>query len=236
MALLKSIPEKLENNPAEGPSLSLIAPSAPPLLLSHQATSVPAKVYYRQGSQLVVLGWAPLFSSPRQQKHSSFQEFVRLKVDPDHAAWAVPGLAVGNEDDGRAVATSIRTGSCLAISDSSFKKDQQGTASWTVQDEDSFGALASSLIAPRNPEHQGAYRSELAGLLFGVAALVDFLHCQYHDITESAAVTIGCDGLQALLHAASNIDFTSTKMAQFDLRSNKDNPEKKAQHLGKLSM
>jgi hypothetical protein len=156
--------------------------------------------------------WAPLSTGPRQQKPTSFQEFIRLNVHPD-AAWAVKGLTVGNEDDGRAVATSISNGSCLAISDGSFK-DQHGTASWTVQGDDSFGALGSSLISPGNPEDQSAYRSELAGL-FGIATIVDLL-CQYHDIT-GGTVTIGCDGLQALLHATSSVDFTSTRMAQFDL-------------------
>jgi hypothetical protein len=121
---------------------------------------------------------------------------------------------VGNKDDGRAVPTCIRNGSCLAISDGSFK-DQHGTASWTVQGEDSFGALGSSLITPGNPEDQSACRSELAGLFLGIATIVDLL-CQYYDITEGT-VTIGCDGLQALLHATSSVDFTSTKMAQFDL-------------------
>jgi hypothetical protein len=70
------------------------------------------------------------------------------------------------------------------------------------------------LITPGNPEDQSASRSELAGL-FGIATIV-YLLCQYRDITEGT-VTIDCDGLQALLHATSNIDFTSTKMAQFDL-------------------
>jgi hypothetical protein len=120
---------------------------------------------------------------------------------------------VGNKDDGRAVGTSIRNGSCLAISDGSFK-DQHGTASWTVQGEDSFGALGSSLITPGNPEDQSAYRSELAGL-FGIATIVNLL-CQHYDIAEGTVI-IGCDGLQALLHAISSVDFTSTKMAQFDL-------------------
>jgi hypothetical protein len=174
-------------------------------------TAVPAKVY-RQGSLLVVIGWAPISTSPRQQKSTSLQEFVRLNVHPD-AAWAVKGLTVGNEDDGRAVATSISNGSFLAISDGSFK-DQHGTASWIVQGEDSFGAFGSSLITPENPEDQSAHRSELAGL-FGIATIVDLL-CQYYDITEGT-VTIGYDGLQALVHATSSVDFTSTKMAQFDL-------------------
>jgi hypothetical protein len=72
----------------------------------------------------------------------------------------------------------------------------------------------SSLITPANPEDQSAYGSELARL-FGIATIVNLL-CQYYDITEGTA-TIGCDGLQALLHATYSIDFTSTKMAQFDL-------------------
>jgi hypothetical protein len=174
-------------------------------------TAVPAKVY-RQGSLLVVTGWAPISTSPRQQKPTAFQEFVRLNVHPD-AAWAVKGLTVGNEDAGNAVATSISNGSCLAISDGSFK-DQHGTTSWTVQGEDSFEAFRSYLTTPGNPEDQSASMSELAGL-FGIATIVDLL-CQYYDITE-CTVTIGCDGLQALLHATSSVDFTSTKMAQFDL-------------------
>jgi hypothetical protein len=62
----------------------------------------------------VVTGWTPISISPKQQKPSSFQEFVRLNVHPD-AAWAVKGLTVDNEDDGRAVATSISNGSCLAM-------------------------------------------------------------------------------------------------------------------------
>ena len=118
-----------------------------------------------------------------------------------------------NEDDGKAVAESIKNGCCIAISDGSFK-DEFGTASWIVQGEDEFGSLEGSLVTPGNPEDQSAYRSELAGL-YGIAAIVNLL-CQYHKITEGS-ITIGCDGLQALLHGTSTVDFIPTKMAQFDL-------------------
>ena len=71
------------------------------------------------------------------------------------------------------------------------------------------------MVTPGNPEDQSAYQSELAGL-YGIAAIVNLL-CQYHKITEGS-VNIGCgDGLQALLHRTSTIDFIPTKMAQFDL-------------------
>jgi hypothetical protein len=106
-----------------------------------------------------------LFNSYRKQH----------KVYPD-AAWALAGLTVSNEDDVRAVATSISNGSCLAISDGCFK-DQHGTASWTVQGENSFGALGSSLNTPGNPDDLSAYKSELAGVSPWIAISKSVLSC-----------------------------------------------------------
>ena len=174
-------------------------------------SACPAKVF-KQGSLLALSGWAPAIKPPTHQATSSFSEYVKKNVHPD-AAWAVTRFIASNADDGKAVAESIKNGCCVAISDGSFK-DEFGTASWIVQGEDEFGSLEGSLVTPGNPEDQSAYRSELAGL-YGIAAIVNLL-CQYHKITEGS-ITIGCDGLQALLHGTSTVDFIPTKMAQFDL-------------------
>jgi hypothetical protein len=106
-------------------------------------------------------------------------------------------------DGGTILATVIQQESCIAVSDGSFK-DQHGTAAWVMEAETSRGCIVGDCVTPGNPSDQSAYRSEIAGL-FAIGLMASVL-CEHHHI-QSGRITIGCDGLSALLNSSTDEDF-----------------------------
>jgi hypothetical protein len=84
----------------------------------------------------------------------------------------------------------------VAISDGSYK-DNFGTAALTIEPDNptSNNCVLATNVVPGRPEHQSSYRSELSGL-WGIVTMIQCL-CDKYGIT-SGAVTVGCDGKEAL--------------------------------------
>ena len=115
---------------------------------------------------------------------------------PSGSKWAVENAVF--TDDGTIIAEAIRLGTCIAISDGSFK-DGIGTASWVLEGSSSEGRIIGQCMSPGQVREQGSYRSELAGQ-YALATMVNLL-CSFFDIT-SGQVVIACDGLSALTNSS----------------------------------
>ena len=166
-----------------------------------------------QASRVILTGFQCTVDKLQEEQSMphSFREFVEASAHPN-TTWAFQALEVV---DGQAVAAAIQNGTCTGVSDGSFK-NSFGTASWTIQGEDTERRIRGSCITPGNPEVQSAYRSELAGL-YGIVSMIELI-CMYFMI-EKGTVEVGCDGLQALKQATFNSDITNPKYPQFDLIS-----------------
>jgi hypothetical protein len=128
------------------------------------------------------------------------QEHVRTTLTetidglPLSSRWAVDCFSA--PDNGAAVAESIRVGTAVAISDGSYK-DEFGTSALTLEPlvPNSGNCILATNVIPGRPEDQSSYRSELGGL-WGIVTMITCV-CQAHGIT-SGAITVGCDGIEAL--------------------------------------
>ena len=143
---------------------------------------------------------------------------------PTTLAEAIEHLPPGNQwavrrfdstDNGDRVAQAIRAGTAIAISDGSFK-DRFGTAAIVIEAEDSEHNIIAVNVVPGNPEDQGAFRSELAGL-FGQVILVNTI-CAVHQITQGT-IECGCDGKAALEKMFNPDADADTNGQHFDLLS-----------------
>ena len=86
--------------------------------------------------------------------------------------------------DLRPIIASLRDGSARAVNDGSFK-DKFGTSAFTIVDANVCSILG------LNPDDQGAYRSELAGLFAILLSVI--LICSVGRHYE-----VGCNGLSVL--------------------------------------
>ena len=173
-------------------------------------TALPATVTL-QRTQINLTGYAET-TIPSQEQHlpQSLAEHIATTIHKD-ARWAVAEFVAN--DNGNIIADSIRQGSCVAISDGSFK-NSYGTACWSLQGDTDEGRIFGPCIVPGNKDDQSAYRSELAGL-YGLVTMIEAV-CHVHNIKEGK-VEIGCDGIQALRYGTEDSDITPSKYPQFDL-------------------
>jgi hypothetical protein len=153
-------------------------------------------VLERRGATLVSTGYSSNSSVFQNQRStprpSSFKEYA-ASLPPD-ARWVFERFQSA-ETSAVQIAEAIRTGTCIGVSDGSFK-DAFGTASWilcpTGQNSD---CIAADLVVPGHSLDQSAFRSELAGL-YGLVTAVDSI-CKFFQLC-SGSVEIACDGKEAL--------------------------------------
>ena len=118
----------------------------------------------------------------------------------------------------RKLATSIRNGTAIAVSDGSFSEDLgQGTASWVITTMDKKNLSTAGAIAPGPASCQSPYRSEMLGLLGILEEL--YYRCIEWNI-RSGKCTIFCDGISAL-HIVQDVTINSisTRYKSCDLLS-----------------
>jgi len=156
-------------------------------------------------------GRAETITTAEDQRPRNLLE--RLRQGPPSRIWATEACLV--EDNGERFAEAIRAGTAIAVSDGSFK-DKFGTAACIFQDESGAGRFVVLNVAPGGPDDQGAYRSELSGL-YGIVCTLEQV-CIEHSITQGA-VTIGCDGEEALLRSVVYKRPVDSTYSDFDLIS-----------------
>ena len=165
---------------------------------------------------------------------------IALACLPKSEEWATQHMYV--KDNGTAIAQAIRNDTAVAVSDGSYDPEfQTGTSAFILienindlpQDtldtkgrhpafaenanrrppNDSDNTIRGSNQVPGSPEHQGAYRSELAGILAVLIILQEL--CRIHDI-QSGSITIGLDG-QGAKEEAEDDDRLSATQPAFDM-------------------
>ena len=115
----------------------------------------------------------------------------------DGFTWAISEMS--HDDNGLAIATALRQGTAIAVSDGSFK-DSQGTAAFIIEGASLEGRLVGVNVIPGEEDSQSPYRSELGG----VAGILEALHCIcIAQTVTSGHVTVGLDGEQAMKQAFS---------------------------------
>jgi hypothetical protein len=156
---------------------------APDLLTLEPATVQNMRSYRR------ITGSARIDLQPEDETHDEWLDELQ---NPAEFSWLTS--LVTTNDDGEWIAQAIRDGVAVAISDGSFK-DEFGTASWTLQGEDDYNAIKGRCSVPGPAEWQGAYRSELCGLLGIIYCAITL--AKKKGIT-TGKLRVGCDGLSAL--------------------------------------
>ena len=159
-------------------------------------------------SHIILTGYSEVIKTDHEKV--SLAEFVKTSLHVD-ARWAVQNFL--STDGGQYVAEAIENGTCIAVSDGSFK-EQFGTASWSIQGPTEVHQLSGSCIVPGHAKDQSAYRSELSGL-YAIIIMVEAV-CNVFEI-KSGAVEIGCDGISALRQGIVDTDTINPHQPQFDL-------------------
>jgi hypothetical protein len=133
------------------------------------------------------------------------------KALPRLDQWAIDEC--WHSDNGLHLATALRHGTALAISDGSYKQDR-GTSAFLLQGplKAQFRILGVNRT-PGAPADQSAYRAELSGIS-GILALLSLL-CQIHQI-HKGSIRIGLDGDSAMKEA-SGFHPLSAEQPSFDL-------------------
>ena len=127
--------------------------------------------------------------------------------------WAIKEVTIS--DNGIALATAIRNGTAIAVSDGSYK-DGRGTAAFILEISDQFqaaGRIVGVNVIPGETEDQSSYRSELGGVS-GIVETARIL-CNIHDI-NSGAIEVGLDGEQAMKNVFGDWPLYPTQ-ADYDL-------------------
>jgi len=91
------------------------------------------------------------------------------------------------------IAMAIITGTCLAMSDGSFK-DSLGTMAWILMDTVKAKLFGSTTV-PGSAIDQGSFHRELAGI-YSTICMANHV-CKYYSI-QHGSITFGCNGLSAL--------------------------------------
>jgi len=134
-----------------------------------------------------------------------------LTSQGDDVTWA---LGTSLPLDGASLAAAIASGTCMGVSDGSFKENF-GTAAWILVDpqHEDF-RISGECVVPGDPRDQCSFRSEVAGL-FSLCQMVRLL-CEFYEVDEGQ-VTIACDGTEALYRVFAE-DFEPTpRDNHFDL-------------------
>ena len=147
----------------------------------------PAIVEHR-GSTVIFWGARPLEPLPPPRRF----DFISTVLNDEAASWAFKSFQT--QDNGKAVAATIRDGTCIAVSDGSYK-DNLGTAAWTIGSITATSWIEGRTWIPGSAKDQCSARSELGGL-YSLVRLVGII-TKYYQI-NSGGVTIGCDGLGPL--------------------------------------
>jgi hypothetical protein len=127
-----------------------------------------------------------LFETPTTEAASNKVHSI-LASRPEGFRWAIAEMDA--DDDGGAIAHALIKGTATAVSDGSFK-NQQDTSAFIIEGASGEGWLAGVNV--------GACRSELGG----VAGIVEALSgiCEARGVTEGH-VEVGLDGEQAMKEA-----------------------------------
>jgi len=171
-------------------------------------TALPATV--EQLHQLLVL---TRFGPIRPVSNITQLTTLRATIAPllTDARWTVKDFS--ESDDGSHIAQAIIDGTCIPVSDGSYK-DNRGTAFWIMEGSDSEFRLQSPLNIPGHHSDQTAYRSELGGLC-AIVTMVSVL-CQHYSITKGS-VEIACNSLSTLNRITEDHHVIRPNTPQFDL-------------------
>ena len=127
-------------------------------------TALPATVENAR-SLLVLTGYGLI--SPPSIKTSPPDLRATITALPDSARWAVQDFQA--RDNGRHIAQSIREGTCIAVSDGSYK-DNQGTAFWIIEGMDLSYKLQGALDIP-------GHTTENSGMSHGTCGIIATKSC-----------------------------------------------------------
>jgi hypothetical protein len=109
----------------------------------------------------------------------------------------------------------------IAVSDGSYNpKLGMGSAAWILSSKCGKHRLSGGGLVPGHKDIQSAYRSETAGILGSMIAIIKYLQHYNGQITIGCQITVGCDGKSALYTTMKRDrqSFTSTE-ASFDIVS-----------------
>jgi hypothetical protein len=103
-------------------------------------------------------------------------------------AWSVDCVTIN--DDGNDIAVAIRSGTCRAVSDGSYKEGR-ATSAFTLHGNNPAYCITACNAVSSTCKDACAYRGELGGI-FGTLMMMEVL-CRLHNITSGLA-TLGLDG------------------------------------------
>jgi hypothetical protein len=131
-------------------------------------------------------------------------------VNQKHS-WATETLL--HMDNGVSVAQAIRDGTCLAVSDGSFKASRSTSAFLLEGSAGGSGRIYGTNRVPGQRMDQDSYREELGGIL----GVLHTAHCiaMIHGV-RSGCIRLGLDGEEAMKQAAI-VGPIHPKMRSFDL-------------------
>jgi hypothetical protein len=161
------------------------------------------------GDFWILTGYGAISATPQQQQRQSLFESVQ-DADPG-MTWAFEDVQI--VEDGRTIAAAILNGTCIGVSDGSFK-DGFGTAAWVLEGSDSTGRIRGNATVPGADADQCSYRSEIAGL-YAMVRMVQKV-CEFHDIQEGT-VELCCDGESPLRRCAKEQWITLATEQHFDM-------------------
>ena len=170
---------------------------------------LPRATITRAGNRIWLTGYAR--QQPSSTRPKPFDVWTIATSLSSTERWAVENILM--TDNGEAIAQALQEGTCVAVSDGSFK-NSHGTAAWVLEGPTAEGRITCPLTTPGRPEVQSAYRSEAAGL-YGIATAVKII-CQVFAIRKGECV-IACDGEAALKECTDKDPNIFIKAAQYDL-------------------
>jgi hypothetical protein len=126
-----------------------------------------------------------LLDATIQQQKSTREAFCEFL--PEQTRWILEHFHMP-ADNGLYIAESIRSHSCIAVSDGSYEPNLcTGAAATTIQGASSYHAIRAECVTPATKSVQGSYRSELAGLYQTVVSV--HVLCKHYAITDG---TVDC--------------------------------------------
>jgi hypothetical protein len=144
---------------------------------------------FTRGNSLITEGSQP-WIRPVAKSFTNIQEYMQTQPKWQ---WLLPSLSFPS-DECSALAIDIQQGTCIAVSDGSFK-DSRGTASIVIEGQDSRSRLRCDVVVSGDETSQSAYRSELTGIMAAVNIIEAI--CEFFKIS-AGAVTMVCDGKSGL--------------------------------------
>ena len=100
--------------------------------------------------------------------------------------------------NGRAVATSIKNGTAIAVTDASIYSSTIGTAAWVIQCPASGSRCLGRVRVPIGSSDMNSYRAEIFGIYSILLATKEL--CSFYSIS-SGRMIIACDNDDGLLHS-----------------------------------